>query len=108
MQPSRSWPDLIDDKEKEKDEYDDLAASDTATTDTGETEALAPPVEVTMDDYFFKEYVYACRNVVESTSYLEILNYSVSCQKKSLRSSRDSPEPMPRLTGGPLGCVVCV
>lgn len=78
MQPRRSWPDLIDDKEKEDDDKD-LAASDTATTDTGETEALLlPPVEVTMDDYFFKEYVSACRNVVESTSYLEIFNYSVS------------------------------
>ncbi|CAN8097043.1 unnamed protein product [Discula destructiva] len=29
-----------------------------------------------MDDYFFKDYVRACRNVVESTSYLEIFNYS--------------------------------
>lgn len=83
MQPRRSWPDLIDDKEKEND--DDLAASDTATTDTGETEALLlpPPVEVTMDDYFFKEYVNACRNVVESTSYLEIFNYSVSFTTES-------------------------
>lgn len=89
MQPRRSWPDWIDGKEKEGNDHDhdhdhdvddkDLlltAASDTATTETGETEAL--PFEVTMDDYFFKEYVNACRNVVESTSYLEIFNYSVS------------------------------
>lgn len=30
-----------------------------------------------MDDYFFKNHVKACRNVVEDTSYLEIFNYSV-------------------------------
>lgn len=77
MQPRRSWPDLIDEKDKENDD-------DTATTGTGETEALLPPpFEVTMDDYFFKEYVNACRNVVESTSYLEIFNYSVSFSEEN-------------------------
>lgn len=29
-----------------------------------------------MDDYMFKSHVQNCKNVVESTSYLEILNYS--------------------------------
>ncbi len=31
----------------------------------------------TMDDYMFKSHVQSCKNVVENTSYLEILNYSV-------------------------------
>ncbi len=31
-----------------------------------------------MDDYMFRAHVKSCRNVVEKTSYLEILNYSVS------------------------------
>ena len=39
------------------------------------TDAAAP---ATMDDYFFQDYVRACRNVTEATSYLEIFNYSVS------------------------------
>ncbi len=30
-----------------------------------------------MDDYMFGAHVQGCRNVVESTSYLEIFNYSV-------------------------------
>ncbi len=30
-----------------------------------------------MDDYMFREYVARCKCVVETTSYLEILNYSV-------------------------------
>lgn len=84
MRPRRSWPDWTDGKEKED---DDLGSLDTATTDTGETET--PPAEVTMDDYFFKEYVGACRNVVESTSYLEIFNYSVRDQDKPITGSRD-------------------
>lgn len=88
MQPRRSWPDwLLDAKEKD-DNDEDLASCDTATTDTGETETL--PREVTMDDYFFKEYVRACRNVVESTSYLEIFNYSVR-----LRASHPRRAPPP-------------
>lgn len=31
-----------------------------------------------MDDYMFRFYVDECRTVEEATSYLEILNYSVS------------------------------
>lgn len=30
-----------------------------------------------MDDYMFKNHVDGSKNVVENTSYLEILNYSV-------------------------------
>lgn len=45
-------------------------SDDTATTDTART-------TVGMDDYFFQNYVRACKNVSENTSYLEIFNYSV-------------------------------
>ena len=31
-----------------------------------------------MDDYMFRSYVKDCTCVTEATSYLEILNYSVS------------------------------
>lgn len=31
-----------------------------------------------MDDYMFQSYVKDCKCVTEATSYLEILNYSVS------------------------------
>lgn len=34
-----------------------------------------------MDDYMFKSHVYNCKNVVENTTYLEILNYSVGTPK---------------------------
>lgn len=40
-----------------------------------------------MDDYFFKNHVKACRNVIEDTSYLEIFNYSVcDCLTNSPRT----------------------
>lgn len=84
MQPRRSWSDG-----NEKD--DDVGSSDTATTtttSTSETEGAAAPAEPTMDDYFFQDFVRACRNVVEPTSYLEIFNYSVSqesCREKDGR-----------------------
>ena len=32
-----------------------------------------------MDDYMFRSHVTKCKVVREATSYLEILNYSVSC-----------------------------
>lgn len=32
-----------------------------------------------MDDYMFKFFVDECRVVEEKTSYIEIFNYSVSC-----------------------------
>jgi hypothetical protein len=31
-----------------------------------------------MDDYMFRSYVKDCKTVAEATSYLEVLNYSVS------------------------------
>lgn len=31
-----------------------------------------------MDDYMFRSYVKDCKTVTEATSYLEVLNYSVS------------------------------
>lgn len=69
MHDRRDWSDWLDGKE--------LGCSDTATTDTGQTDSAAI---VDMDDYFFQNYVRACRNVSENTSYLEIFNYSVrSC-----------------------------
>jgi len=37
--------------------------------------------EIKMDDYMFRSYVQECKCVTEATSYLEILNYSVSCSK---------------------------
>lgn len=52
-------------KEDVPEDSDDTATSDTARTTVG------------MDDYFFQNYVRACKNVSESTSYLEIFNYSV-------------------------------
>ncbi len=42
---------------------------------------------IDMDDYLFSKYVRDCRNVVEQTSYLEILNYSVSLSPPSLSAS---------------------
>jgi hypothetical protein len=36
-----------------------------------------------MDDYMFKNHVDGCKNVVENTSYLEILNYSVGTSTSS-------------------------
>jgi len=35
-----------------------------------------------MDDYLFETHVWNCKNVVEATSYLEILNYSVRLTKE--------------------------
>lgn len=84
MQPRRSMSDWVDGNDEKDgigiDDGDDVGYSDTATTSTGDTEAAAAAVvveEVTMDDYFFKDFVRGCRNVAESTSYLEIFNYSV-------------------------------
>ena len=37
-----------------------------------------------MDDYMFRSHVESCKNVIESTSYLEILNYSVSVERAFL------------------------
>lgn len=74
--------DLLDEKDDNigEDEKEllllDPSLSDTATTDTSETPETSSR-GITMDDYFFKEYVRGCRNVVEDTSYLEIFNYSV-------------------------------
>ena len=41
----------------------------------------------TMDDYMFKSHVQSCKNVVEATSYLEILNYSV-CSSQAVFDTR--------------------
>lgn len=81
MRPYPSLSDLVAGKDRDD---RSIGNSDTATSGTGETEAdaaaaaAAPAPEATMDDYFFKDFVRGCRNVVESTSYLEIFNYSVS------------------------------
>ncbi len=40
-----------------------------------------------MDDYMFRQHVEGCKNVIEATSYLEILNYTVSFAKLLPRSS---------------------
>lgn len=39
-----------------------------------------------MDDYMFRQHVEGCKNVIEATSYLEILNYTVSFAKLLRRS----------------------
>lgn len=44
------------------------------STDTGQTDTAT---FADMDDYFFQNFVRGCRNVSESTSYLEVFNYSV-------------------------------
>lgn len=69
MEVELDWP---DDKEKE---FGDSVTEN--TTDTGEVEANSGSTIIDMDDYFFQNYVQACKNVVEATSYLEIFNYSV-------------------------------
>lgn len=58
-----------------------------------------------MDDYFFKNHVKACRNVIEDTSYLEIFNYSVcDCLTNSprLASPRTGMEGTGLTTSGPI------
>lgn len=67
MHDRRDWSDWLDGKKE-------IGCSDTATTDTGQTDR---PTLDKMDDYFFQNYVRDSRNVSESTSYLEIFNYSV-------------------------------
>lgn len=67
MHDRRDWSNWLDGK-------DELECSETATTDTGQTDH---PTTAEMDDYFFQHHVRASKNVSESTSYLEIFNYSV-------------------------------
>lgn len=40
-----------------------------------------------MDEYLFRHFVDNCREVEEATSYVEILNYSVSGRPPSWRLS---------------------
>lgn len=68
MHDRRDWSDWLGGKEE-------IGGSDTATTDTDRTGRAA--TTVSMDDYFFQNYVRACKNVTENTSYLEVFNYSV-------------------------------
>lgn len=48
-----------------------------------------------MDDYMFRYYIDECRTVEEATSYVEILNYSVSTFADMMRDAamRQSPAP---------------
>ena len=50
-----------------------------------------------MDDYMFRSYVKDCKTVSEATSYLEILNYTVSrlstAGLSSLRKGSGGKEP---------------
>ena len=44
-----------------------------------------------MDDYMFRSHVEGCKNVIESTSYLEILNYTVSVERAFLLQCGGGP-----------------
>lgn len=58
-----------------------------------------------MDDYMFRAHVDSCRNVIESTSYLEILNYTVS-RNGSLAPVVFAPAPAEELMRTPSAVAV--
>lgn len=90
MEPELNWPDdkevqdpLDDDSNTERNT--DVGDGENIKTDIDKdgspprqtTAATTPATSLTMDDYFFQHFVRSCRNVTETTSYLEIFNYSV-------------------------------
>ncbi|PSR94268.1 hypothetical protein BD289DRAFT_385478 [Coniella lustricola] len=56
--------------------WTDRVDGENVNTDTATTKTEAHRGSGNIDDYFFCDFVRACRNITEATSYLEIFNYS--------------------------------